>query len=131
MRRILIAVATLSATACFSPTAPDAIVGTPFQLKHGETASLPDNARLRFDTVRADSRCPIDAICITAGDATIAVTLMRSGGNESRDVHTLPAQSHFSYSKFTVTLTELQPYPRSDRQAKPEDYTAVFVVEIK
>ena len=130
MRRILIAVATLAAVACFSPTGPDAVVGTPFLLKHGETASLPEDARLRFDTVRSDSRCPIDAICITAGDATIAVTLLRSSGNQSRDVHTLPAQSHFSYSKFTVTLTELQPYPRSDRQAKPEDYTATFIVQM-
>jgi hypothetical protein len=131
MRGVLIGALALAAAACFSPTGPDAVAGTPFQLKHGETASLPDNARLRFDTVRADSRCPIDAICITAGDATIAVTLMRSSGNESRDVHTLPAQSHFSYSKFTVTLTELQPYPRSDRQAKPEDYTATFVVDVR
>ena len=129
MRCLLIGIATLAATACFSPTGPDAVVGTPFQLKHGDTASLPEDARLRFDTVRSDSRCPIDAICITAGDATIAVTLMRSGGDESRDVHTTPAQSHFSYSQFTVTLTELQPYPRSDRQAKPEDYTATFVVD--
>lgn len=115
-------------TACFDPTGPDAVVGTPFQLKHGEIASIPD-ARLRFDTVRADSRCPIDANCITAGDATVAVTLMRKGGNESRDVHTTPAQSQFSYDKYVVKLTELQPYPRSDRKANPEDYVATFVVQ--
>jgi hypothetical protein len=129
MRFVVIAAALLAAAGCFSPTGPDAVVGTPFELKHGATASLPENARLRFDTVRADSRCPIDAICVTAGDATIAVTLMRGSGNESHDVQTIPAQSQFSYSKYIVKLTELQPYPRSDRQSRPEDYTATFVVE--
>ena len=128
--RVVAMIAALIATAgCFNPTGPDAVLGTPFALKHGETASLPENAKLRFDTVRGDSRCPIDAICISAGDATIAVTLMRNGGTESHDVHTIPAQSQFSYSKYAIKLTELQPYPRSDRQARPEDYTATFVVQ--
>ena len=129
MRVVLIVVALLAVGGCFSPTGPDAVVGTPFELKHGATASLPENARLRFDTVRNDSRCPIDAICISAGDATIAVTLMRNGGSESHDLHTIPAQSQFSYSKYVIELTELQPYPRSDRQARPEDYTATFIVQ--
>lgn len=129
MFRLVVLLTVLTTVACFSPTSPDAVVGTPFQLEHGEVASLPGNARLRFDTVRSDSRCPIDAICITAGDAVIAVTLMRSSGNESHDLHTMPPQSQFSYGNYIVELTELQPYPRSDRQARPEDYTATFIVE--
>jgi hypothetical protein len=130
MRRGLIAALALTATACLNNvSSPDAVVGVPFQLKPGEIATIPDAARLRFDTVRADSRCPIDAICITAGDATIAVTLLRSSGQETRELHTKPSQSQFSYSRYVVKLTELQPYPRSDRQATPEDYTATFVVD--
>lgn len=126
---MLTALATLAVAGCFNPSGPDAVVGTPFQLKTGASATLPESAKLRFDTVRSDSRCPIDAICITAGDATIAVTLMRSSGNEAREVHTIPAQSHFTYANYIIKLTELQPYPRSDRQAKPEDYVATFVVQ--
>jgi len=92
-------------------------------------ASLPDSAKLRFENVRSDSRCPIDAVCITAGDATIAVTLLRGSGNEARELHTMPAQSQFSYSKYLVKLTELQPYPRVSQPPKPEDYVATFVVQ--
>ena len=130
MRRGLIAALALTATACLNNVSgPDAVVGVPFQLKPGEIATIPDSPRLRFDTVRTDSRCPIDAICITAGDATIAVTLLRSSGRETRELHTMPPQSQFSYSRYVVKLTELQPYPRSDRQAKPEDYLATFIVQ--
>ena len=129
MRRVLPAIALASMAACFgNPTGPDAVIGTPFQLKAGATATIPDSARLRFDSLRSDSRCPIDAICVTAGDAIIAVTLMRSSGNESRELHTMPVRSQFLYSKYVVKLTELQPYPRSDRHARPDDYVATFVV---
>jgi len=131
MRRVLIAIAIVAACGCFkNPTGPDAVVGTPFELKLGAIATLPDNARLRFDNVRSDSRCPIDAICITAGDATIAVTLLRGTGNEARELHTVPAQSQFSYSKYVVKLTELQPYPRASQPTRPEDYVATFVVQM-
>ena len=129
MSRVVVLVLALAASSCFNPTGPDAVVGTPFALKVGSTASLPEGAALRFDTVRADSRCPIDAICVTAGDATIAVTLIRKSGNEARDLHTMPAQSQFSYSKYSVRLTELQPYPRASAPSKPEDYVGTFVVQ--
>ena len=129
MVRVIALLFAVAAAGCFNPAGPDAVLGTPFQLKHGEVASLPEDIGLRFDTVRADSRCPIDAVCITAGDATIAVTLIKKSGNEARELHTIPAQSQFSYAKYVVKLTELQPYPRSDRQAKPEDYVATFVVQ--
>ena len=124
-------IAALALVACFqNPTGPDATVGTPFELKLGAIASLPESAKLRFDNVRSDSRCPIDANCIRAGEAIIAVTLMRGTGNEAKELQTVPAQSQFSYSKYVVKLTELQPYPRSGQQTKPEDYIATFVVQM-
>lgn len=129
MPRVIALLFAVTAAACFDPTGPDAVLGTPFQLKRGEIAALPDDVRMRFDTVKADSRCPIDAVCITAGDATVALTLLKSGGTEARELHTMPAQSQFSYSKYTVRLTELQPYPRASQPTKPEDYVGTFVVQ--
>jgi hypothetical protein len=130
MCRSLVVILALAAAACVNPTGPDAAVGTPFELKLGAIASLPDRAKLRFDNVRSDSRCPIDAICIRAGEAVIAVTLMRGTGNEAKELQTVPAQSQFSYSKYVVKLTELQPYPRSSSPTKAEDYVATFIVQI-
>jgi hypothetical protein len=129
MMRGLCLLIVVAMASCSNPTGPDAALNQPFQLKIGEIAALPDGARLRFDNVRSDSRCPIDAICVSAGDAVIAVTLMRGSGNEPRDLHTMPAQSQFSYANYVIKLTELQPYPRSDRKPQPSDYVATFVVQ--
>ena len=130
MRRWVFLVGAVALAGCFdNPTGPDAVVNQPFQIKIGEIAALPGDARLRFDNVRTDSRCPIDAICVRAGEAIIAVTVMRGGGNEAHDVYTTAPQSQFSYANYVITLTDLQPYPRSDQKAKPEDYVATFVVQ--
>jgi hypothetical protein len=130
MRRFLALIAALITTACFNPAAPDAVTGTPFELKAGASATLPDGARITFDRVHTDSRCPIDAICVSAGGATVAISLARSGRPaEAREIHTESARSQISYANYVIRLTELQPYPRSDRQTRPEDYVATFIVQ--
>jgi hypothetical protein len=130
--RLVTALLAVSIVACTgSPTQPDRIaVNEPFELGAGQTAMTTDGLRIRFDTVRSDSRCPMDAFCVRAGEAIVAVTLSAPGiAAAERELQTVPAQSHASYSRFTVTLSQLQPYPRSDRQIQPGDYVATFVVQ--
>jgi hypothetical protein len=130
MSRFFALIAALITAACFNPAAPDAITGKPFELKPGASATLPDGVRITFDSVRADSRCPIDAICVSAGDATVAISLAQSGrAAEARELHTALGRSQISYENYVIRLTELQPYPRSDRQTRPEDYVATFIVQ--
>jgi hypothetical protein len=129
--RPLFIVAVLAACACSgSPTQPDRIpAGQPFELGVGQTATMTDGLRIRFDTVRSDSRCPMDALCVRAGEAVIAITLSLPGQLAiGRELETVPAKSHTSYSRFTIALVQLQPYPRSDRQIRPADYVATFTV---
>jgi hypothetical protein len=96
------------------------------------TRQTTDDLRIRFDAVRSDSRCPIDAFCVRAGEAVIAITLsLRGEAAIGRDLETVPARSQVTHSRFTVTLSELQPYPRSDRQIQPADYIATFVVSVR
>ena len=93
---------------------------------------MTDGLRIRFDTVRSDSRCPMDALCVRAGEAVIAITLSLPGEIAiGRELETVPAKSHTSYSRFTITLSSLAPYPRSDRQIRPTDYIATFVVNVR
>ena len=133
MRRFLMLVAALMAAACFNgPTGPDAVAGRPFELKAGATSTLPDGTRLTFERVLADSRCPIDAICVTAGDATVAVSFQSTSGEKTaRELHTQPSGSQISYGSYTIALTELQPYPRSSQPTKPADYIATFIVSVR
>lgn len=115
---------------CASPTAPDRVPkGQPFDLRVGESALTTDDLRIKFDTVRSDSRCPLDAICVRAGEAVIAVTLSLAGEIPmGRELQTVPGKSQTTHSRFTITLSSLAPYPRSDRQIQQNDYIATFVV---
>ncbi len=132
MARIAIVLIALAA-GCSSPTQPDRVpTGQTFDLRVGESALTTDNLRIRFDTVRSDSRCPMDALCIRAGEAVIALTLSRPGEVPiGRELDTTPARSSTDHLNFRISLSALQPYPRSDRQIRPGDYVATLIVRLR
>ena len=116
-----------------SPTQPDRVVANePFELGVGNAAVIADGLRIRFDQVRSDSRCPMDALCVRAGEAVVAIALSMPGeAPAARDLETVPARSQTTYSRFVISLSQLQPYPRSDREIRPRDYVATFVVHAR
>lgn len=60
------------------PSQPSPLpLGEPFELRAGARATLGDGVIVTFIKVESDSRCPLDAICVTAGQALVAVTLAR------------------------------------------------------
>lgn len=133
MTRILVLLLAVAGGGCVhGPTGPDAVAGQPFELKAGATSRLPGGTSLKFDRVQSDSRCPLDAICVSAGNATIAVTLTgQKGAPAPRELHTQPNGSRISYGGYTIALTELQPYPRASQPTNPADYVATFVVTVR
>ena len=131
-RLIIISVAAVITTACWNPTGPDAVAGTPFDVKVGSTATLENGLRIRFDSVRADSRCPLDAQCIRAGEAIIAVSMVTSKGNpDTREMRTDATGSRITYADHIIELSALAPYPRSTQTIDPRDYVATFVVQVQ
>ena len=114
------------------PTQPDRVpTGRSFDLRVGDAALTTDDVRIRFETVRSDSRCPLDAFCVRAGEAVIALTVGRVGEVPvGRELDTTPARSSTTFLNFTITLSSLQPYPRSDRPIRPGDYVATLVVTV-
>ena len=129
--RALLIVAVLAGCGCSGgPTQPDRVPkGEPFDLRVGDSALTTDDVRVRFDTVRSDSRCPTGAFCVRAGEAVIALTVGRTGQVPvGRELDTTPARSFTTFEAFTITLSSLQPYPQSGRQIQPGDYVATLVV---
>jgi hypothetical protein len=133
MIRIVVLIAAIAAAACFdSPTGPDVAAGTPFELRAGAASVLPDGTRLTFRDVRDDSRCPMDVMCVWAGDAIVAIALTPPKGlSESRDLHVQPSASRIAYAGYTIALTALAPYPRATQPIPAADYIATFVVSVR
>jgi hypothetical protein len=91
---------------------------------------LADGLRLTFDRVRSDSRCPLDALCIQAGEAIVVLTLSRSAaGQVEQELRTTPAFSEATYLSYVIKLVALAPYPRSTQQIRPADYVATLTVD--
>ncbi len=114
-----------------SPTAPGEVpYGQRFELKAGQRVTVGDHGlAVTFETVKSDSRCPLDATCIDIGDAVIALVLEHDRRTEAHDIHTKPPLSELRVDRFTLKLEELQPYPWSDRPVVPADYTATLSVD--
>jgi hypothetical protein len=85
--------------------------------------------RITFDRVISDSRCPIDAICVWAGEAVLAIKLAQSGDQPvDRELRADSGSPELLYQTYRIRVTALAPYPRSDRQIQPREFVATFVV---
>jgi hypothetical protein len=84
----------------------------------------------------ADSRCPINARCITAG--SVAVSFDATDGGQTQTVTVdlpaypdKPVQKVFSVNgqSYQLNLREVLPYPEAGKPVTLEDYTVQFSVE--
>jgi hypothetical protein len=107
-------------------------LGQPFQLKVGQTASIEsEDLRVKFVEVSEDSRCPLDVLCIQAGQARIIVQASKGGQDLGSPEVTLAAGGEGSPATldgYSISLTELAPYPESTNPTAPSDYVATLIV---
>jgi hypothetical protein len=104
-------------------------VGDQFSLATGESASIPEiNLRVRFLGVPADSRCPLDVLCITAGDATVLLKVAPLNGDAQTDTLHTDSDPHFvQVARAELRLVRLDPYPRAARPTAPGEYVVTLV----
>src|SRR5215217_5584912 len=128
MRRHLLVCCLLSATACLgkSPATPTSLDGS-VVLAAGQTVELTSDLSIGFVAVVGDSRCPINAGCIQAGDAIVRLALISNNTRGARDLHaavTTPVR----FEDLELRLVDLQPYPFAGRPTDPDDYRATVHV---
>ena len=139
------ALAALLAAGCGSPSG----VGTPeqspsisvtlaseFQLRPGQSAQLDGpSVRLTFVKVLEDSRCPIDAVCVWAGNAQIQLRARSRQAEADLDLNTLgdgPTRPRFAdFEGYRIHLVALVNPNRASAQHAPEpsEYVATLRVE--
>lgn len=130
-RRSHAALALVAIAACATvETAVVADPGTPFTLPVGKTAVLKGNiARITFNRVTDDSRCPLDVQCVWAGDARIEVTVERSGAPaETTVISVTPPNNEVTAGGLRLRLVGLAPAPKQSEPSASRAYVAQLVV---
>ena len=159
MRPVLV-IGVVSTLACGgSPVQPSPAlpIGEPFEVQFGATVTLSDGARVRFVDVLSDSRCPVDAVCVSAGRAVVQVFVygpewspqasplslqvlrifingltdppcVMSGTAFDCVLATSSQNAEADAGEYKVSLRQLAPYPRAATPIDPKDYLATLVV---
>lgn len=129
-RAALAALIVVGAGCATVDTAIVAKPGVEFNLALGQTAALSGSGyRITFNRVTEDSRCPIDVVCVWAGDAKIQLTIDRS--TAPGDIRTLglnPPNSETDANGLRIRFVSLAPAPRQSEPSAKREYVARLVV---
>ena len=122
----------LLASCATSPSAPRAVsLAGRFTLAPGQTAEVEGTGlRVTFESVSADSRCPVDVTCVWEGDAVVMVSVQATGSARlQHELHTsgrYPTEA--DAGDYRVRLVEVAPAPRSGASPAPGDYRVTLLV---
>ena len=119
----------LAAACDENPIGPTVPVDRQFVLAPGEAASIEGTGvQMRFEEVTSDSRCPINAICVSAGDAVVVIRVFDEIGSSRYELHTDIVRKSTMHRNVSIEVVDLQPYPFSGRPTDPSTYRATFKV---
>ena len=140
MRHLTTALLVAALAACSSNTTSDVTaasqnsqnvsrqeLGKAFAMKIGDSFTLND-LRLTFQRVAGDSRCPIDAVCVWAGDAEIALKLEQGNKSAVASLHTTLEPKKTEWNGYTISLVSVSPSRRAATDIDPAEYRAEIVV---
>jgi hypothetical protein len=127
MRRALVVVVPLLLLlACAgSDVGPTTPIDTMLTVGHGQTMSVADSGGLavRFDAVSEDSRCPMNAMCVSAGRAVARVSVIAAAGAQAVDIASDPVAARAATAHgVRVEWQQLLPYPFAGQPTAPADY---------
>ena len=113
-------------------------------LKVGETLRYDSGLKITFLAVKNDSRCPINAQCISAGDAEV-VLRVKAGNQAARKVviHTnlepstivipaeeLPAGMFGIPKSYVISIGRLNPLPNTEKKLLQSDYRLKLQISV-
>ena len=103
-----------------------------FTVGVGESAAFAGGTgvTLTFETVREDSRCPVGATCVWAGDAVVVISV--DDGNDGAntvELHTNPRfDTNAVLDGHTLRLVQLAPMPRNGSTIAVDQYQVTLAV---
>lgn len=129
----LIIISCTDNTELISPDKPAVVVNkiidsVTVQINYGQEVSIENNIKIKFDSVD-DSRCPMDVMCIWAGDGGVGLILSNGNDQQHTFLHTALFPREINYGGYRIILKSLIPYPVSTQQIKKEDYNIDLIVK--
>jgi hypothetical protein len=111
-------------------TAVVASPGAEFTLQVGKTAAISGtDYKITFNRVTEDSRCPVDVVCVWAGDAKIELAIARNSA--PADVHVIsltPPNSEVTAGDLKIRFVSLAPNARQSEPPASRAYVARLIV---
>lgn len=128
VNKLLIVTVALFSGCTEDVTGPE--VGESFTLAVGERVMLPaTGAHVQFLEVTEDSRCPLRAQCVWAGDGVALFELAaRRGEAVELTLHTNEGPKAVDLGRYEISFIELSPYPEVPDSIDPADYQATLVL---
>jgi hypothetical protein len=102
-----------------------------FTLKPDQSATAQGTV-VTFRQVVSDSRCPINAMCVWAGEATVAITVRRTGQEARYELQMTPldvSKRTVTHQGVTIEFQALQPHPVGGQPTDRDSYR--LTIEIR
>jgi hypothetical protein len=130
MRPSIVLLLACALARCEAPDLGETGFSVGIDLKVGGTVRLPDGlSKIRFDAVTQDSRCPVGAMCIWAGDAACRFTFTQSVSKAQLcTLHTTLDSNFVVTDGLSIRLKSLVPAREIDVEVDPGAYVATLEV---
>lgn len=105
-------------------------LGQEFDIRLGDTIWIQDELlRIDFQRVAEDSRCPEGVACVWAGNAKVALRVMKARRRAAQMMlNTMLNPKQSVYRGYEVKLVKLEPHPKKGVRLRRREYTATLVV---
>jgi len=101
-------------------------LNVPFAMKDNQPVALGEDTLTVMSI--ADSRCPSDVQCISAGEVKVEFALIRGDIGMGVTELILPSKQEGTIGSYVVKLIDIGPYPRESQVIKQDDYQIQVVI---
>ena len=107
------------------------VLGDTVTVNYGHTLmNVQEHIWLSFDSLLEDSRCPINVLCVWAGNARLNFSFGCLANRSRFALNTFQSfQSDTTLYNYHITLIDVLPVPHTDSSYTANDYKALLVVE--
>jgi len=94
--------------------------------------SSEENVWITFDSLLSESRCPVNVVCVWAGNASLHFTFSKDGEETGFNLNTHPDfLNDTTISGYRISLLDVKPYPHTDSLFTQNDYSAIISISNK